>query len=233
MTTIWTHRGDGIENSLAAFQSAWNKNIRHFETDIHLTRDGQLVLSHDPNIFRLTGIPRNIHELEFNELQQFPISGVEPWALLDELVHSFPTATISIDIKTSNALLAMMNWLNQQKNRSRFVVGSFSSKRILRIRNEFKDVTTALTAIELLKLKAGNRDNIAKLNRSIFAMLPLRFYNLKVLTNGLQETLLRHQIPIHIWTLNNVNDFQEVKALNVDGVVTDNIDLARKFFTKS
>lgn len=233
MTTIWTHRGDGIENSLAAFQSAWDKNIRHFETDIHLTRDGQLVLSHDPNIFRLTGIRKNIHEMEFDELQQFPISGVEPWALLDELVHSFPTATISIDIKTSNALLAMMNWLNQQKNRSRFVVGSFSSKRILRIRNEFKDVTTALTANELLKLKAGKRDNIAKLNRSIFAMLPLRFYNLKVLTNGLQETLLRHQIPIHIWTLNNVNDFQEVKALNVDGVVTDNIDLARKFFTKS
>ena len=233
MTTIWTHRGDGIENSLAAFQSAWNKNVRHFETDIHLTRDGQLVLSHDPNIFRLTGIRKDIHEIDFNELQQFPISGLEPWALVDELVHSFPTATISIDVKTSNALPAMIDWLNQQKNRSRFVVGSFNSKRILRIRDEFKDITTALTANELLKLKMGNRDSVAKLNRSIFAMLPLRFYNLKVLTDRLQETLLRQQIPIHIWTLNSVDDFQAVKNLNIDGVVTDDIDLASKFFTNT
>lgn len=233
MTIIWTHRGDGIENSLAAFQSAWNKDIRHFETDIHLTRDGKIVLSHDPNIFRLTGIRKDIHELEFNELQKFPISGVEPWALLDELVHSFPAATISIDVKTSNALPALINWLTQQKNRSRFVVGSFNSKRILTIRDEFKDISTALTATEILKLKMGIRDSITNLNQSIFAMLPLRFYNLKVLTNGLQETLLRHQIPIHIWTPNNANEFQAVSNLNVDGVVTDDIDLARKFFTKS
>lgn len=233
MTTIWTHRGDGVENSLAAFQSAWDKDVRHFETDIHLTRDGQIVLSHDSNIFRLTGIRKDINEMEFNELQQFPISGVEPWALLDELVHSFPTATISIDIKTSNALPVLINWLTQQKDRSRFVVGSFNSKRILRIRDEFKDITTALTATELLKLKMGNHDSVAKLNRSIFAMLPLRFYNWRILTNGLQEALLRHQIPIHIWTLNNVDDFEAVKNFNIDGVVTDDIDLARRFFTKS
>jgi len=45
---IWTHRGNpGPENTLDAFKQAWKDGMCHFETDIHATSDGVLVLAHD------------------------------------------------------------------------------------------------------------------------------------------------------------------------------------------
>lgn len=51
---IWSHRGNpGPENSLAAFDAVHKLGIRNFETDIQVTKDGVIVLSHDPHTGRL------------------------------------------------------------------------------------------------------------------------------------------------------------------------------------
>ena len=62
--TIWTHRGNpGAENALSGFQLAWKNGINHFETDLQITKDGILVLSHDPDLLRLTGNSHQIIDL--------------------------------------------------------------------------------------------------------------------------------------------------------------------------
>lgn len=62
------HRGlhDDIrpENSKAAFENAIKKSLP-FETDVHLTKDGQLIINHDNDLERVTGKKGVIEELDY------------------------------------------------------------------------------------------------------------------------------------------------------------------------
>jgi glycerophosphoryl diester phosphodiesterase len=52
------HRGESHlapENTLAAFQLAWSLGDDAIEMDVHLTRDGQVVVCHDDDTLRTTG----------------------------------------------------------------------------------------------------------------------------------------------------------------------------------
>ena len=140
---IWTHRGNpGVENTLEGFKQAWGAGIRHFETDIHLTKDGVIVLSHDPDTSRLSTSSQLINELTFDELQQFPVEGSHSWARLEDLIDAFPEAHISIDLKCDEVVIPFTEFA-KGKNYSRWVVGSFSTSRVQHIRNHFPDLLTA------------------------------------------------------------------------------------------
>lgn len=72
---IIAHRGihnnkDIPENSLKAFKEALKKNYP-IELDIHLTKDNQLVVSHDDNIKRMTQEDKIIEKLTLKELKQY------------------------------------------------------------------------------------------------------------------------------------------------------------------
>ena len=228
MTVIWTHRGDGVENSLSAFQLAWDKGITHFETDVQATKDGKLVLAHDRNLLRLTGENIEISNLDYADLQQYPIKNQVSWALLDELVASFPSATISIDMKSKGTLPASIEWLAEQKKIDRFVFGSFNHGRVEKLRIAYPHLSTSISPYEMFNFKLG-RNSLPK-NYKLYAMVPLRKSGVKVLTASIIAKLQELHIPIHAWTINDSAGFAEIQKLSIDGVVTDHIDLAKSFF---
>ncbi len=58
MTLIYGHRGakgEAPENTLASFQHCLEHGVRRCELDLHLSRDGQLMVIHDPTLKRTTG----------------------------------------------------------------------------------------------------------------------------------------------------------------------------------
>lgn len=60
---IIAHRGashDAPENTLAAFNLAWQQNADAGELDIHLTQDGQIVVLHDDNTQRTAGADKPV-----------------------------------------------------------------------------------------------------------------------------------------------------------------------------
>src|SRR3954471_10535808 len=67
-----SHRGesaDAPENTLAAFKLAWERKVGAIELDVHLARDGTLVVCHDPDTKRTTGVPRRIKDSHWDELK--------------------------------------------------------------------------------------------------------------------------------------------------------------------
>jgi len=71
------HRGaKGIapENSLSAFKKAVELGIDGIELDVHLTKDGKLVVIHDMDLKRLSGLKIPIKQLTFKELKKYDIS---------------------------------------------------------------------------------------------------------------------------------------------------------------
>lgn len=66
------HRGesaDAPENTLAAFRLAWERKVSAIELDVHLTRDGALIVSHDADTFRTTGVRKLIKDSTAAELR--------------------------------------------------------------------------------------------------------------------------------------------------------------------
>ena len=219
---IWSHRGHpGPENTLQAFIAAWEDGITHFETDIHATLDGYLVLAHDPSILRLTQVDQQISTLTLEQLQEFLIDGQHPWCTLEELVIRFPDAHISIDIKSDDTLDPFIAWMHG-RHAENFVVGSFSSKRVQSFRQAHPSVRTALTPLETLALVFGV-DRFIKWEESkkLYAMVPMKFKGIPICTPGFIRRCRSRDISIFIWTINDLETARKLIDLGVHGVVTD------------
>lgn len=75
---LYAHRGlhDGNhqvpENSMEAFRRAVEGGYG-IELDVHLTRDGKLIVHHDGNLKRVCGVDKRIRDLTFEELRVIPL----------------------------------------------------------------------------------------------------------------------------------------------------------------
>lgn len=58
------------ENTLEAFQATYDKGIRGYETDIRMTGDGELVISHDETLSRLTPSDGNVEKMTRKEISK-------------------------------------------------------------------------------------------------------------------------------------------------------------------
>ena len=74
---LYAHRGlhDGnkkvIENSMEAFRLAV-ENGYGMELDVQLTRDGKLVVHHDGSLKRVTGVDKQVHDVDYADLPLLP-----------------------------------------------------------------------------------------------------------------------------------------------------------------
>jgi glycerophosphoryl diester phosphodiesterase len=100
------HRGasaDAPENTLEAFQLAWQQGADAIETDLRLTADGHVVALHDPTLTRTTGIRRSLRHLTFTDLRH--LAPTVP-SLPEILAICPPHARVVLELKEGTELLA-------------------------------------------------------------------------------------------------------------------------------
>lgn len=74
MTLIYGHRGakgEAPENTLNSFQQCLEHGVRRCELDLHLSRDGELMVIHDPSLKRTTGHRGKVVEHDAAELVSY------------------------------------------------------------------------------------------------------------------------------------------------------------------
>ena len=110
MPTLIAHRGastDAPENTLAAFELAWQQGADGIEGDFRLTRDGEIVCMHDASTERTTGCALKVADTTFAELRQLDAGAWmgEPWRglripTLGEVLATVPAGKqVFIEIK--------------------------------------------------------------------------------------------------------------------------------------
>ena len=102
---VAAHRGwksKHPENTMEAFKAALTLDVDQLETDVRITRDGELVLIHDATVDRTTNGSGKVCELTLAELKALDAgngSKIPTLTELMELVKDHPTITLDIELK--------------------------------------------------------------------------------------------------------------------------------------
>lgn len=114
---ILGHRGYSDrfpENTMLAFREALNHGFDGIETDVHLTKDGQLVLCHDEKINRTSNGQGLIKDYTYEQLLQFDFGYKTKYKgqkipLLQELLTLCQNKPVIINIEVKTNKIAYMH----------------------------------------------------------------------------------------------------------------------------
>lgn len=167
---IMAHRGDSAnvpENTMQAFEDAYQLGVDCLETDTHMTADGEFVLFHDPNVNRTTNGKGPIAKYTlaklkaldagyyFDAYHDFPYRGKGLQILtIDEVLPRFPKVRFNLDIKSRHpdAPAKLAKKLIELKVENRVVVGSFWQNQIRTFRKA-SSITTSAGPFEVIKFR--------------------------------------------------------------------------------
>jgi glycerophosphoryl diester phosphodiesterase len=96
------HRGEHFshpENTLAAYAAAADAGADYVEIDVRTTRDGKLVIHHDPTVDRMTGGHGNVKEMTLAELQRLTVQGEKLPSFDDVLEFARNRVGLYVDVK--------------------------------------------------------------------------------------------------------------------------------------
>lgn len=240
--------GEGLwpSNTMLAYRNAAALGVGMLDTDLHATRDGALVLSHDGTLDRLTDTPGRIADMTLAQVlaadagsaftpdggQTFPFRGQGVRvAQLSEVLAAFPNMPLTIEIKQVSPSLAapFCKALRAAGATQRVIVASFSDAAMNDFRAACPEVMTSMTEKELRPLVLLSKVGLARLaplpGRA--AQVPVHSGNIEVVTPAFVRAMHARGVAVHVWTVNDPDEMRRLIGLGVDGIITDRPDLLK------
>ena len=230
---VIAHRGGSKlapENTLAAFRNAVKLGADGFELDIHLTKDGRLIVIHDDTVDRTTDGKGPIRGQTLAELQRYDagkwfgpkFAGEHLPSLDDVLELAGPKTRVVIEIKQPNSgprydgLEAKLVELLRRKKKINYVfVISFDVASLEAVHKlEPKIVTGLLHTLPVDTAKARGKMGLGYLGP---------YY--RVVTAGFIKQAHEHGLKVNPWTVNDEADLKRLTQDGVDAITTDRPDL--------
>jgi glycerophosphoryl diester phosphodiesterase len=233
---IIAHRGASAhapENTLAAFELALAQNADAIELDAKLSADGQVVVIHDATIDRTTGSHGRVKDLSFMQLRALEAGSFfsekyrgERIPTLEEVFEAVGKRTF-INVELTNystprdSLAEMVCKLVKKFGLQNYVMfSSFFASNLSKARAFLPDVPRGLLAFNGF-LGAWARS---------FGFAFGRYHALHpYLTDVTPQQVQRvHRLNrrIHVWTVNAAEDMRRLFRWGVDGIFTDDPQLA-------
>jgi glycerophosphoryl diester phosphodiesterase len=226
----------GLENTLFAFRHAATLGYRYLETDVHVTRDGKLVAFHDAVLHRMTDRRGALAHLLAEDLDQVRIAGEHAVPSMAELLEELPECRFNIDLKAPGSVEALADLLARTNAYERVCVGSFSSASLQRFRRLTSGkVATSAAPAEVGYFLAASWPRVTRLvrNRPFAALqIPRRRGRLPLVTRSAVRRAHRAGLHVHVWTVDDPAEMEELIDLGVDGLITDRTDLLKDVLTR-
>lgn len=210
------HRGVmGVEpeNTLRSFARAEREGLDGIELDLHLSKDGGLVVMHDTTVDRTTDGSGAIGDLTLTELRGLDAGQGERVPVFEEVLEQVGgDLPIQAEIKDVAAARVLAKVLHERNLLDRVSVLSFHDEALAEIRGLLPSVRTVLVA--------GRTDkDFPDRARAVGATLVS--LELRKLTLEAAERCQAAGIEVMAWTVNTPRDLALARALGLVGAVTD------------
>lgn len=238
-TLLLAHRGFSgryPENSPLAFEKAVElTDCDGFESDVHLTKDGKLVVFHDPTLERTSNGKGYIKDYTFEELLQLDIgswkspefAGQHVWdfdQLLDFCQQTHKV--LNMELKNYEVFYEgleekVIDAIVRHHMEDKVFVSSFNHVSMQRFKTLNSDIKTGLLYDRPLNdmghyLTASNADYVHPK------------YLLLQYQPELVSLFHSRGMDINVWTVNEESDMRDMLAKGVDGIISNYPDLLCK-----
>ncbi|MBN1073332.1 glycerophosphodiester phosphodiesterase [Clostridium botulinum] len=231
LAEVSAHRGASInypENTMKAFEMAVEQNADWIELDVQLTSDGIPVVMHDSNLYRITGVNKNIWEVTYNDIKDLDCSSWfssefagERISTLGEVLDFAKKEHIKLNIELKptghekDFEKIVIDTINQKNFKNSCVVTSQEYSTLQRIKEYDQEIKT----IYVMSIALGD---ITELTEADGFSVEASF-----ITPRLVSMVHNSGKKIFAWTVNTRENMDKMIEMNVDNIVTDNIALAK------
>lgn len=246
----FAHRGGGglwPENTIEAFLGARELGCSHLETDLRMTRDGEIVVIHDARLERTTNGSGEVAEHTLAELKRldagyhfspdgasFPRRGSGlTIPTFRELLEAAPGVRFNVEIKergSHDLPRALLGQIEQEALTERIVVAAERHHLMQEFRRLSEGrVATSASRRECLQFWLASRSKLTSLLRPAYQALqiPVQVGRVALLTPRLIEAAHRAGVAVHVWTINDAAEMHRLLDLGVDGLMSDYPDRLR------
>jgi glycerophosphoryl diester phosphodiesterase len=233
---ITSHRGNSVdapENTLVALESAVDNLADYAEIDVQETKDGQIILLHDPNLKRTTGINKFIWELNYEEVAQLDAGswfsdeyvGVKIPTFAEVLDYCKGKINLNVEIKNNGHSKDLeekvVEIIKEYGFERQCVITSMNYESLVIVKKLNPDLKTGL----IMPVVYGN---FYDKQYSDFFSMKSNF----ITQRAISEAHSRGK-EIHAWTVNTKNEMERLKNLGVDNIITDRPVAAREILYRS
>jgi glycerophosphoryl diester phosphodiesterase len=234
---VVAHRGesaDAPENTLAAFRLAWERNVSAIELDVHLTRDGRAVVSHDADTKRTTGVEKVIVESTLAELRALDAGRWkgERWAgerlpTLEDALATIPAGgRCFVEIKVGPEAVPAVRTAIRESGRKpgQFVIISFNLETVAEAKRQLPEIE----AYYLASFRQDERTGAwtPSIDELIARARAARLDGLNLAFRGPVDSAAVRRIKaaglgIYVWTVDDADVARRMAAAGVDGITTN------------
>ncbi len=217
---VTSHRGAGSlepENTLRAMRRAIALGVDQIETDAQLTRDGHLILMHDPTVDRTTNGTGKVTELTFAEIQQLNAGLGERVPTLEEaLTLTQGKVILQIELKGPGTALPVVQAIEAANAVDQVILTSFKHQWLVEARAQNP------------KLRTG----------ALWGRLPtdvvqqtqhLGLHALHIWHEFIDQQLVndahQHGLLVRAWNTDKEDDMRRLIDLGVDAIGSDRPDI--------
>lgn len=240
MTLIYGHRGakgEAPENTLVSFEQCLQHGVRRCELDLHLSRDGELMVIHDPTLKRTTGRRGKVVQHDADELVNYDArEGGPGWKTpcpiprLSELFEKCDFEHWQLEVKSASrvraarTVMAIKELAEQHRLLDHITVTS-SSREVLRALNRLApEISRGLVAEYnwLDPLKVARQYGCSLLALKWTLCTPERL-----------EKARKQGLHVSVWTVNEPALMRRLADFGVDSLITDYPSLAVSTLSRS
>jgi glycerophosphoryl diester phosphodiesterase len=205
------------ENTLRSFVAAQQAGLDVIELDLHLSKDGALVVMHDTDVDRTTDGTGAIADKTLAELRALDAGRGERVPVFEEVLDAVKSP-LQAEIKDVAAARALAEVMTKRDLVARVEVSSFHDDAVAEIARLVPGVRTALIA---------SRYGTDIVDRAVEAGAATVCLNIRRLTLEVVEHARKADLRIIGWVVNTQDHLRLVRALELDGATTDYPEIKR------